>query len=703
MIEKDLELIVEIIKRQLGYEPSEREIKNMKNLLSVQIKDSKKTRKALMVLKEVCENDKCSWYDGQYERNKDCLDKTGIYYRGTKLTKKYVFERAQQIAAAMDANGLKKGDSFAICSSNLPDFVITLLAASYIGAKINIFSSDFDKDYIKRIVDSCDADFIFVSDDHYDKLGDALENTKIKKKVLLSLADHLPSEFPEVYKERNIPEELYKFPNLAVDYQKNDSRIILMDEFIAEGKDVDVKKIKDSNSSVNDVFTITYSSGTSRLGCPKVISHKNVSYLTSMRFNDYDISGLPDLSNIVRMAHIPLTLDTNIKSVISDAMGQKNIIACEPICGEHTFIYSILMNDANCVDATRSSWLRFAKQVLLDERFKGIKFPNLGLPLAVGEPLEINERDFIDKALAKTKSGKHLLKKMGLPLPYTFLSEVGGRAESGVVIYAVFQGLFEKLNKLRLKKGKYGMAPCDFVDVAIIDKDGKECKVNEIGEMCADSVYTMLNRKYFFDDDSVFYLSDYYGRLWPSFKMYAYRNEVGNIVMKGRMGSEFIVNDQKIPGFLIADIILKDKKNILSCEVVNIDNISVVNIDLNPLAIKKRGIKEVIFDTLKKAEKNCYDILPKELYENIVYRIRDFEQPFELTSSTKRNVNSIYQEGLNRCVKPVLIKGSIWLLRADTYFQAIEKKVNKYILITGNSFIFVLKEKTKKILKKVHD
>ena len=111
MIEKDLELIVEIIKRQLGYEPSEREIKNMKNLLSVQIKDSKKTRKALMVLKEVCENDKCSWYDGQYERNKDCLDKTGIYYRGTKLTKKYVFERAQQIAAAMDANGLKKGDS----------------------------------------------------------------------------------------------------------------------------------------------------------------------------------------------------------------------------------------------------------------------------------------------------------------------------------------------------------------------------------------------------------------------------------------------------------------------------------------------------------------------------------------------------------------------------------------------------------------
>ena len=701
-MKKDLELIIEIIKRQLGYEPTQKEIENMKKLLSVQIKDHKKMKKALNALKEVCENKTCSWYDGQFERNKDCLENTGIYYRGNKISKKDMFERAQQIAASMHANGLKKGDSFSICTSNLPDFITILLATSYIGAKINIFSSDFDKNYIKKIVNSCDSEFIFISDDHYSKLGDCLENTKIKKKILLSLADHLPEEFPKEYVEKKIPRELYDFPNMAIEYQKKDAKITLMDEFIEEGENINKKDIKDKNPNIGDDFTITYSSGTSRPGCPKAIPHRNLSYLTMMRFHDSDMSGLSDLSNIVGLAHIPPISDTNIKSVISDTMSQKSIIACEPIYGEHTLIYSILMNDANFVDATRSSWIRFAKQVLFDERFKDIEFTNLGLPLAVGEPLEINERNFIDKALIKAKAGKDLLKKMGLPLPYTFLGEGGGRTESGGVVYTVFQGLFEKLNKLKLKKGKYGMAPCDFVDIAIIDKNGKECKINEIGEMCADSVCTMSNGEYFFSEDnnSDFNLVDQYGRTWPRFKVYAYRNEVGNIVMKGRMGSEFIVNNKKIPEFIISDIILKDKKRILSCEVINLNNIPIVNIELNPFEIKEKGLEKVRYDTLKIAEKKCQSILPEDLSKNIVYRIRYFEQPFELTGCAKRDVNSIYKEGIKNCLKPIIIDESICLLEAEKYFETRDKK-NEYSLVKKTKLMSVFKKKIKKKTKKL--
>lgn len=702
MVEKDLTLMIEIIKRQLGYEPSSEEIENMKKLLSVQVHNPKKTKKALIALKEVCENKNCSWYDGQYERNKDCLDKTGIYYRGTKVTKRYMFERAREIAASLYANGLRKGDSFVVCSSNLPDFVMILLATSYIGAKVNIISSDFDKDYIKKIIDSSNADFMFISDDHYSKIKDAILNTKIKKKVLLSLADYLPNEFPKAYKENDIPKELYDFPNLAKTYKQQEENIILIEEFISEGKEIDKDQIKDKNPSINDDFTITYSSGTSRPGCPKAIPHKNLGYLTMMRFHDSDMSGLPDLSNIVGLAHIPPISDTNIKSVISDTMSQKSIIACEPIYGENTLIYSILMNDANFVDATRSSWIKFAKQVLFDKKFANIKFPNLGLPLSVGEALETNERNFVDKAFSKTKAGNKLLKDMGLPFPYTFLGEGGGRTESGGVVYTVFQGFFEKLNKLKLKKGKYGMAPCDFVDVAIINKNGMECKVNEIGEMCADSVCTMSNSKYFFEEDNNvdFNIIDEYGRTWPRFKVYAYRNEVGNIVMKGRMGTEFIVDNQKIPEFIIADAILTDKKRILSCEVVNINNIPVVNIELNPLEVQDKGFEQTKAEALLRAERKCQKILPEELSKKILYKIRDFNAPFTLTSCAKRDVNILVKEGLKDSLKPILVDDNICLIDGEHYLK-LSKSSNKYTMIKKNNILSGTLTKIKRKIKRL--
>ena len=87
MKQKDIDIVIEILERQLGRKPSDDEIKDMSNLLSVQVKNVKKTKKTLEALKEVYDNERCSWFDGQYERNKNSLDKPGIFYRGNKITK----------------------------------------------------------------------------------------------------------------------------------------------------------------------------------------------------------------------------------------------------------------------------------------------------------------------------------------------------------------------------------------------------------------------------------------------------------------------------------------------------------------------------------------------------------------------------------------------------------------------------------------
>ena len=115
------------------------------------------------------------------------------------------------------------------------------------------------------------------------------------------------------------------FSNKAKQIQKDDANVLLIDDFIKDGLSYDVKDIKDNNPSIYDIFTITYSSGSSRPGRPKAIPHNNLSFLTMMRFHDEDMMGLPKsakLNDIIGLAHIPPISDTNVKSVISDTLSR---------------------------------------------------------------------------------------------------------------------------------------------------------------------------------------------------------------------------------------------------------------------------------------------------------------------------------------------------------------------------------------------
>ena len=700
MKEKELEIMKQIMKRQLGHEPSNSEIKKMKDLLSVQVNDAKKVEKAIDAIDEVYSNEKCSWYDGQYSRNKDKLDEIGVFYRGNSITKREIFKRSRDIAKGMYANGLRKGDSFAACVSNIPDLITTLLATSYIGAKINIFDSSFNKDYVKKIVNSCDANFIFASDDQYGEIESVLDDTKVEKKVLLSLADHLPSEFPRYYKD--VPSELYKFENKALKYKEKDNNVILLDDFIDEGRYYRSIDIKDENPSIYDVFTITYSSGTSRPDMPKAIPHNVLSYLTMMRFHDEDMMGLPKsakLNDIVGLAHIPPISDTNVKSVISDTLGQGSIVACEPIYGPDTFLYSLIMNRPNFCDATLSCWIEFAKQVNLNKDYKDIDLSFLVLPLSVGGPLEVNERNFIDKAFKKTNAGSEVLKKWKLPLRHTYLGEGGGRTESGGVVYTILQGLSEMIYKFKLKKGRYGMVPTLATDIAVIDKNGNECGVNKIGELCADSPCTMSDNKYYFDEDNNddYFLEDNYGRIMPRFGVYAYRNELGNIIMKGRMGNEFEIGNEKVPEFLINDIVLTDRRRVLSSETLNNEGVPVVDLELNPMVIKNRNKEEEVANVLVDAQKKCNELLPEELSSKVVFRVRNDEYKYPQSHCGKRDTIKMMNEGLTNCVKPLIIDNNIVLINADEYFKL--RNSASYKLVNRVGKLDNIKRKVRKVLK----
>ena len=104
-------------------------------------------------LNDVEENHNTCWVRDLYNKNRNNLDKTAIFYRGTKITYRTLFENAIRYAKVFEQKGIKKGSEVPMCMSNCPEFLYSIMGLNLLGAKMNCFGT-FDNDYLKEII-SC--------------------------------------------------------------------------------------------------------------------------------------------------------------------------------------------------------------------------------------------------------------------------------------------------------------------------------------------------------------------------------------------------------------------------------------------------------------------------------------------------------------------------------------------------------------------
>ena len=105
---------------------------------------------------------------------------------------------------------------------------------------------------------------------------------------------------------------------------------------------------------------------------------------------------------------------------------------------------------------------------------------------------------------------------------------------------------------------------------------------------------------------------------------------------------------QELPTFLISDEILKDTKNILSCEVIkDKSGYYIAHVEFQPESKKNNAI------ILNGAMKRLENKFGEDFASNVVFRIHSFNESFELTGCGKRNNNALFAEGLSeKCVIP---------------------------------------------------
>ena len=418
------------------------------------------------------------------------------------------------------------------------------------------------------------------------------------------------------------------------------------------------------------------------------------------------------------LAHIPGHSNTNITSSISDALMQDCTVTLEPIYDINFFPYSLLINQDNVVEATRSFWVNFAKAVnsnyykddFMPPSLKNIDvnqvFKELVGPFAVGEPLSPGEEKYINQTLRKIKAGANHLP---LILPSTTISIGGGDCEHGGLFVLMFKSLKDKMPRQAISGDKTGLNYFKYASLAVLDDFGNRLENGQAGRLVGKSPCDMLYYKNNPEATENFYCVDSKGKKWTDFNVHGYIDKFNNVHIKGRINKNDIY-----PPFKIADAILRDTKNIMSCEVTPVNYLDeqffVANIEFNPERSKDKTLVKYDLSNSGKSEKiiistekRCRDLLPQDISAKVIYRVINNKQSFPLTGCGKRNNLKLKEMEFSRTFKILLennfiMDGSEY---AKSYYNYLHQTDYDFIVGTESADEFgKAKSKVKSKFKK---
>jgi len=597
-------------------------------------------KKVQKVLLDIDNNRNHSWAVEMYNRNSINMDDIALFYRGVEITYKEMFEKAYIYARSLKEMGFEKGSEIPICISNTPEFIYLFLATSFIGAKANIVGEWFNKDYLTEILNNTNSSTIFIDDISYNAIKGSISDSNIKNIVCFSLTDSFKKnkqgESVNLYHE--IDSIFHEIVNHVGEIKNDyDGQTLNKDEFELVGTNYAGKVIE--NVELDDICSITYTSGTTSPGHPKGVLQSNRSYITLSRFKESDVSGMPTMKNMSVLGHIPTYTHMELSCAISDTLYCGCTLALEPFYEKEFFPYSILINKPNFVPASAGFWGNLCKKLNFDEEWKNINMPYLMIPTVTGEGCSKGEEKFFNLTSRKHKFGTQ---KLPFPLAPVTFSIGGGTTESSGIFVTLFKALQEKKLNHLIRKESLGLTPHKFAEVEVLNEKGEYCQINEPGLLVAISPCEMTG----YTDDELnkkTHVIDANGRKWLNLTTYSYKDRTGRIKMKGRMGSKMFLSDgTEIPYYVIEDSVLSDTKNIMSCAVVNtIDDDLVCHIELQPY--KQKSESQIVKSIIKRIENQ----FPIEVRDKLYFRFRDNVESFPLDPSGKRSISTLKMNGID--------------------------------------------------------
>lgn len=115
-----------------------------------------------------------------------------LMFKGTTISYGEMERQATAFAAALVANGVKKGDRVAILMPNVPQFVIAELGIWKAGGIVSSINPLYTGRELEHAINECGADILVVMTMFYDKVKELQANTGLRMIVAASIKEYLP-------------------------------------------------------------------------------------------------------------------------------------------------------------------------------------------------------------------------------------------------------------------------------------------------------------------------------------------------------------------------------------------------------------------------------------------------------------------------------------------------------------------------------
>ena len=126
------------------------------------------------------------------EVNKSRLQDTALYYYGSKISVKKMILKIDHVADALDAIGVKKGDTVSMVSASTPESIYTFYALNKIGATLNAIDPRLDKKSVARMIKNSGSKVLICIDVSFPLIDAILSDIKQEHIVVQSAGTSLP-------------------------------------------------------------------------------------------------------------------------------------------------------------------------------------------------------------------------------------------------------------------------------------------------------------------------------------------------------------------------------------------------------------------------------------------------------------------------------------------------------------------------------
>lgn len=192
---------------------------------------------------------------------------TAITFKGTRISYRDFDELSDAVAAALVANGFKKGDRAVIYMPNSPQFLIGYFGVLKAGGIVIATNPLYTERELTHQLADCGAETVFVLSRFYPLLKKVQKagHTQLKRIIVTNIKDYLPAHLRILY-------------TLAKEKKEGD-RVALepgdmtMNDFIAAGKRAPKPNVK---VSADDIALLQYTGGTTGVSKGAVGTHRNV-------------------------------------------------------------------------------------------------------------------------------------------------------------------------------------------------------------------------------------------------------------------------------------------------------------------------------------------------------------------------------------------------------------------------------------------